>query len=192
MAMGTGEIYMKTRFVLLLVAATFLVLPNLLHAQVESGPAAGSSVKAVKAVALIKDEADKEIDFVAQRAEKPTIYVFVQADKWDRPVARFLRVLDQHLKKDREDVQIVAVWLTEDVDMSKTYVPKARESLKLSQTTFAVFPGEKSGPDGWALNNDAHITAVVVEKGKVAASFGYRSVNEKDVPAVIAKLEAKK
>ena len=183
---------MKTRFVIPLVAATFLVLPNLLRAQVESGPTAGSSVKPVKAIALTKDEAEKEVDFVAQRAEKPTIYLFVQADKWDRPVARFLRVLDQDLKKDREDVHIVAVWLTEDVDMSKTYVPKARESLKLSQTTFAVFPGEKSGPDGWGLNNDAHLTAVVVEKGKVAASFGYRSVNEKDVPAVIAKLEAKK
>ena len=183
---------MKTCFVLPIVGATFAILPDLLRAQVDSGPAAGSSVKPVKAVALTKDEADKEIDFVAQRAEKPTIYVFVQADKWDRPVARFLRVLDQDLNKNREDVHIDAVWLPEDEDMSKTSVPKARESWKLSQTTYAVFPGEKSGPDGWGLNSDAHLTAVVVEKGKVAASFGYRSVNEKDVPAVIAKLEAKK
>ena len=95
----------------------------------------------------------------------------MQADKWDRPVARFLRTLDQDLAKDREDVQIVAVWLTDNGEMSKTYVPKARDALKLSQTTFTVFPGDKSGPDGWAINGDAHLTAVVVEKGKVGRQF---------------------
>jgi hypothetical protein len=143
-------------------------------------------------VALTKDEADKEIDFAAQRGDKPTVFVFVQADKWDRPVARFLRTLDQDLAKNREDVRIVAVWLTDDVEMSKTYLPKAREALKLSQTTFTVFPGDKSGPNGWAINGDAHLTAVVIEKTKVTASFGYRSVNEKDVPDVIKKLTLKK
>jgi hypothetical protein len=89
-------------------------------------------------------------------------------------------------------VRIVAVWLTEDADKSKSYVPKVRESLKLSQTGYAVFPGEKSGPEGWAINGDAHVTAVVVENGKVSGSFGYRSVNETDVPAVVKKLQPKK
>ena len=107
-------------------------------------------------------------------------------------MARFLRTLDKDLSKDRDDVQVVAVWLTDDVDMSKKYVPRARESLKLTQTTYSVFPGEKSGPEGWGINGDAHLTAVVVEKGKVSGSFGYRSVNETDVPAVIKKLAPKK
>ncbi len=172
--------------------AMVILLPGVVRGQVESGPAAGSSAKACKVVALTKDDADKELDFAAQRGDKPTIFVFVQADKWDRPVARFLRTLDQDLAKVREDVHIVAVWLTDDVTLSKTYVPKAREALKLSQTTFTVFPGDKSGPEGWAINGDAHLTAVVVEKGKVTASFGYRSVNEKDAPQVIKKLTAKK
>ncbi len=179
---------MKMGFVL----GAVVLLPGVVLGQVESGPAAGSAAKACKVVALTKDEADKEVDVTAQRGDKPTVFVFVQADKWDRPVARFLRTLDQDLAKNREDVQIVVVWLTDNVEMSKTYVPKARDALKLSQTTFTVFPGDKSGPDGWAINGDAHLTAVVVEKGKVAASFGYRSVNEKDVPAVIKKLTAKR
>jgi hypothetical protein len=172
--------------VLLWLAAGFAA------AQVDSGPAAGSEAKAVKAVALIKDEAEKERDFVAERGVKPTIFLFVQADKFDRPVARFMRTLDQNLNKNRDDVQVVAVWLTDDVDMSKKYVPRARESLKLAQTTYSVFPGDKSGPEGWGINGDAHLTAVIVEKGKVSGSFGYRSVNETDVPTVIKKLTPKK
>ncbi|CAN5199707.1 hypothetical protein BH10PLA2_BH10PLA2_33600 [soil metagenome] len=183
---------MSTRSTLSFSLALFLLASSTASAQVESGPQAGSDAKPVKAVALIKDEAEKEKDFVADRAGKPTIFLFVQADKFDRPVARFMRTLDQDLVKNRDDVQVVAVWLTDDVDMSKKYVPRARESLKLGQTTYSVFPGEKSGPDGWGINGDAHLTAVIVEKGKVTGSFGYRSVNETDVPAVIKKLKAKK
>lgn len=183
---------MIARCLLIAVAAALLSLPAPLQAQVDSGPAAGGDAKPVKAIGLVKDEKEKEVDFVAQRAGKPTIFLFIQADTFDRPVARFLRTIDQELAKDREDVRIVAVWLTDDVDKSKTYVPKARESLKLAQTSYAVFPGEKSGPDGWAINGDAHVTAVVVEKGKISASFGFRSVNETDAPAVIKKLEPKK
>ncbi len=183
---------MNSRWLMVAVAATLLSLPVSLQAQVDSGPAAGGEAKPVKAVGLAKDEKEKEVDFVAQRAGKPTVFLFIQADTFDRPVARFMRTLDQELAKDREDVHVVAVWLTDDVDKSKNYVPKVRESLKLAQTAYAVFPGEKSGPDGWAINGDAHLTAVVVEKGKIRASFGYRSVNETDAPAVIKKLEPKK
>ena len=28
---------------------------------------------------------DKEVDYAAERKGKPTVYVFIQADKWDRP-----------------------------------------------------------------------------------------------------------
>ena len=83
-------------------------------------------------------------------------------------------------------------WLTDDADKAKEYLPKAQMSLKLERTTFAVHPGDKNGPTGWAVNNDAHLTAVVAVKGQVAASLGYRSVNETDVPAVLKKLPPKK
>ncbi len=183
---------MQASRVLLSVPLLLCLAAGFAPAQVESGPQVGSEAKAVKAVVLVKDEAEKEKDFVAERAGKPTVFLFVRADTFDRPVARFLRTLDQDLSKNRNDVQVVAVWLTDDVDMSKKYVPRARESLKLTQTTYSVFPGEKSGPDGWGINGDAHLTAVIVEKGKVSGSFGYRSVNETDVPAVIKKLMPKK
>jgi hypothetical protein len=46
------------------------------------------------------------------------------------------------------------------------------------------FTGQKSGPKDWGINTDAHLTAVVANKGRMAKVFGYRSINETDVPAV--------
>ena len=34
------------------------------------------------------------------------------------------------------------------------------------------------------MNPDARLTAVVANKGKVAATFGYQSINETEVPRV--------
>lgn len=169
-----------------------VVAPGTLRAQVESGPSVGSKVDRLMVVAATGDAAGKDVDYAAARNEKPTIFIFVAADKWDRPMARFLRAVDQSLAKDRTDVQIIAVWLTDDVAKSKEYLPKAQESLKLSQTTFAVYTGEKGGPPGWGINSDAHLTAVVATDRKVVARFGYRSLNETDAPAVLEKLKPKK
>ena len=163
-----------------------------LQAQVESGPSAGSKLEALKVVVATGDAAGKEVDCASERKEKPTLFLFVQADKWDRPVARFLRALDQELAKSRPDVQIVAVWLTDDAEKAKAYLPRAQESLKLSQTTFTVYRGDKGGPTGWGINADAHLTVVVAQDQKVKASFGFRSVNETDAPAVLKQLKPKK
>jgi hypothetical protein len=183
---------MKNRHVLPLFVCGLIYLPCTLKAQVESGPGAGSRVEPLKVAVVTGDDAGKEIDLTARRKEKPALFVFVQADKWDRPMARFLRTLDQELGKDRKDVSVVAVWLTDDVDKAREYLPRAQESLKLSQTTFTVYPGDRNGPKGWGINADAHLTVVVAERGKVTASLGYGSVNETEVPAVLKKLGPKK
>jgi hypothetical protein len=149
-------------------------------------------VPVLKAVAATGDAAGKEVDYATERKERPTLFVFVQADRWDRPVARFLRALDQALAKDRNDVQIIAVWLTDDVAKAKDYLPKAQEALQLSLTTFAVYPGDKGGPAGWGINADAHVTAVVAQDQQVSASFGFRSVNETDAPPVLKQLKPTK
>ena len=174
------------------IALALVLFPGILQAQVTSGPTAGSNVEPLKVIAATGDNVGKDVDYSVDRKGKPTVFIFVQADKWDRPVARFLRTLDQTLAKDRADVQIIAVWLTEDVAKSKEYLPKAQESLQLSQTTFAVHPGDKNGPAGWGIDADAHLTAIVAQDQKVTASFGFRSVNETDVPAVIKELKPAK
>jgi len=174
-----------------LLAGLLAVLLNTAtaRADVESGPAKGEKASALKVMAVTGDQENKELDYAAQRKDKPTIYVFILADKWDRPVARYLKTLDEKLGKLGGESRVVAVWLTDDANQSKEYLPKAQKALKLEQTALTVFPGDKAGPDGWGVNPDASLTAVVVQHGKVAASFGYRSVNDTVVPEVETALK---
>ena len=110
-----------------------------------------------------------------------------------RPLARFLKKLDEVVPKVGEDAAVVAVWLTDDPAKTKAYLPVAQDSLQLQVTALTCFTGDKEGPKGWGINADAHATAVVTARGKVAAVFGYRSVNETAVPEVRdALLKARK
>ena len=172
-------------FLRVLLAFSGLFLVSLAWAQdVSSGPDQGKKVPPLKVFDATGPNKDKEIDYAAERKAKPTIYLFIQADKWDRPMARFVRKLDEALQKEGEDSALVAVWLTDNPDKTKEYSPVAQQSLQLQKTTLTCFTGEKVGPKDWNINADAHLTAAVTTKGKVAATFGYRSINETDAPAV--------
>jgi hypothetical protein len=176
----------------LLVACSLVALAlggAVLHADPDSGPKAGDKVPALKATAAYGDDAGKELDLAALRKGKPTLYVFVRADKFDRPMFRFLKTLNDTLKKDHEDVRVVAVWLTEDAEATKSLFTRAEPTLKLlEQTTF----GHAREAKDWNVNGDAHLTVVVAEDDKVSASLGFTSLNETDVKDVVKKLKPKK
>jgi hypothetical protein len=174
------------------VTALFLSLSAVALADVVSGPTVGSKPEAFKVVIVTGDEAGKEVDVIEKMKDKPQVFVFVAADKFDRPMARFMKTLDQELSEKRPDLRIVAVWLTDDVNKSKEYLPKADQSLKFKHTVLSVFPKDKNGPDNWGINSDAHLTAVLVSSNLVDASVGYRSLNETDVPDLIKKLKPAK
>jgi len=176
-----------------LALATISLALNLFSlARAESGPAEGANVPPLRVDAVAGLVPGETKDFATERKDDPTIYVFVQADKFDRPVARFLKVLDQQLGKDRPEVQIIAVWLTDDAEKSKEYLPRAQMSLNLSQTVWSVYGGDKSGPGDWNIDVAASVTAVVADGSKVVKSFDYISVNDTVVPEVFKKLPAKK
>jgi hypothetical protein len=169
----------------ILMALATLFLVSLAWAQdVSSGPDLGKNVPPLKVFDATGPHKGKEVDYAAERKQRPTIYLFIQAEKWDRPMARFLRKLDEALQKEDEESSMVVVWLTDNPDKTKEYLPVAQQSLQLQKTTLTCFTGEKAGPKDWNINGDAHLTAVVTTKGKVAATFGYRSINETDAPAV--------
>jgi hypothetical protein len=170
-----------------LLAFSGLFLASIAWAQdVPSGPDQGKNVPVFVATGPNKD---KEIDYAAERKQKPTIYLFIQADKWGRPMARFLRKLDQVLQKANDDAVLVAVWLTDDPERTKDYLPVAQEALLLQKTILACFTGDKAGLEEWNMNGDASLTAVVATKGNVASTIGYRSINETDAAAVLAAYE---
>jgi hypothetical protein len=153
------------------------------RADVVSGPANGDKVATLKVYAVTGEPKDKEVDYVGLRTDKPTVYVFVSAKDFSRPMFRFIKKLGEDLP---DQALVVAVWLSDDADKSKEYLPKISQYFQ--RTALAVFAGT-AGPKDWGINPDAHLTAVVVHKGRVARSFGYMSLNETDVPEVVEALK---
>ena len=172
---------MTTR--LLSVPILALLAAGLACADVDSGPKEAEKVPPLTVYAVTGAPKGKEVDYAGLRNDKPTVYVFVSAKDFDRPMFRFLKKLDEDLG---DDGLVVAVWLTEDVDKSKEYLPKISQYFKGAALT--VFGGT-AGPKDWAINSDARLTAVVAHKGKVVKSFGYLSLNETDVLAVVETLK---
>jgi hypothetical protein len=153
-----------------------------------SGPEKGVKVPELKVYDATGANKEKDVDYAAERKDKPTVYLFIDAEKFDRPMNRFMKTLDDTVKKDFEGAYVVAVWLTGDADKTKEFLPRVQESVKYEATALTLF-ADKAGPKGWTVNADAHLTAVVANKGKVTATFAYQSLNETDVPKVKEALE---
>jgi hypothetical protein len=169
--------------------ALALFAPSVWGEEMKSGPDVGKTIPVLKVFAVTGELEGKDVDYAAERKKKPTIYALIRADQWGRPMARFLKTLDKEVKKDSEDAFIVAVWLTDKHKETKEYLPRAQESLQFENTALAYFKGKKDGPKGWNVNSDAHITVVVVNNKKVAARFGYMSINETEVKNVRVALK---
>ena len=168
-------------FVFGLVALTAL-------ADVESGPKAGGEATPFKTFVVIDAESKdvgKESEIVKERAKLPTLYVFVNADKFTRPAARFLKKLDDKADTIGDKAAVVVVWVHGDVAKAKEYLPKLQKSLSFTRTALTAFEGDAAGPKGWALNTDAAVTAVIVVEGKIKKTFAYDSLNDTDAVKVL-------
>jgi len=153
-----------------------------------------AEVKPLKVFAVTGEHAGKEVDYAAERKAGTTVVLFVNAEQWARPVARYLKTLDTQINKGipgEEKAVVVAVWLTSDPAKIKEYLPKAQQSLDFSKTALTVFDGQVAGPDGWNADIAAQLTVVVVRDGEEKARFSYKSTNEADVPEVVQALGKK-
>lgn len=168
----------------ILCALSLLACASFTFAEdIKSGPAAGKAPE-LKVFDTTGPNTGSEVDYTADRKGKPTIYVFIVAEKFDRPVARFVKQLDTAVAKESDEGYIVAVWITEDEAKTKAYLPIAQSSLKFERSALTFLKGGKTSPKDWNIDTDVTVTAVVANDGKVIKSFGYRSVNDSDVPAV--------
>ena len=160
------------------VAIVGLIWCSSTLADVDSGPAVDNPTPEMKVYAVTGEVTDEEVDYTARREEKPTVWMFVPKDKWTRPVARLMRELDKNLRDANDDAYIVAVWLTDDQFTTQDYLPRAQQSLKLSNTALTYYQGKPEGPADWGINPDADVTVVVTAGGKVRATWGFVSANE--------------
>lgn len=167
-----------------------LLLTGVVRGNVESGPAAGSDVSPFPVYAVEGEVSNEKLDIVQRRAGKPTLYVFVPAEKWSRPTARLLRKLDEGVADAADGATIVVVWLTSDANAGKAYLPQAQQALKLSHTTLAVYEETSTGPGEWGINSDAEATVVATRDGKTIKSFGIVSANETLADEILKTLKS--
>lgn len=173
----------------LMVLSCVLTMSTALRAaDVESGPEKGAKTPSLKVFDCTGDNKDKSVDYADLRKEKLTVYLLIPQDRFSRPMARFMRSLDSKIAEELKDVYVVAVWLTDDEDKTKTYLPRVQMSVNFERTALTVFKG-KDGPKDWNINTDAHLTLIVANKGKVMDRFGYNSINETEVPATLKILK---
>lgn len=95
---------------------------------------------------------EKEVNYAGERKDLPTVYLLIRADKFDRPMNRFMKELDKAVKKDLENVYIVAVWLSEDTDKAREFLPRIQQSVGYETTALTVFQGKTGRKAGTSMS----------------------------------------
>ena len=138
------------------------------------------------------DQAGQMIDLRSRMRDKTVVLVHLSAEQWARPVARYVKKLDEAIAAGIpgvEQAEMVVVWLSGDAAKGREYLPKAQMSLQLQRTIWTVYEGEKVGPKGWEVDVADALTTVVVHRGQVAGRFGYKAVNETNVDEAVKALK---
>lgn len=156
-------------------------------ADVESGPKTDAAVPELKVTFVTGTHEGKEIDLPGERKDEPTVYLFVNNGKFDRPVFRFIKELDSKLGETNGKAAAFAIWVGGKAEKHKDYLPKVAGYFKGGKLDVAW--STNATPEGWGLNDDATLTVVVAKSKKVNKVFAWRSVNEKDVPKVLEAMK---
>lgn len=163
-----------------------LLISNVLFAQHEK------KVPPLESVVCVGEKAGEKTDLTQWRGSKPTIYIYIQAEHWDRPIARLVRGLDVAVADKITDGGLVLVWLSNnEIERFREHLPRVQQSLKLSMTTYSTWPGDTFGPPAWAINRDDHVTVITANEGKIIARHAFRSTNEGDVNKILADFSAR-
>ena len=147
-------------------------------------PAIGRAPSALRAEVLQPNGEYAESELVAESQEKPVVYLLIPATRWDRPIARFLKTLDEKLPGSSAKAEVRAVWLTADAAATREYLQRVAQSLQLQRTSLALVADE-AGPAGWQVAGGVQLAVVVAYHGKVVAATELGSANETDVPPVV-------
>lgn len=167
----------------------FIVAISVVHADTLLEPKVGTNVAPLKVFAATGEHADKELDYAAQRGAKPTLYIVLQHERFDRPLARLLKALEKAAIEAGNETSLVTVFLTDNVEKTKEHLPRIQMSLQFTANPLVVYSSGAMGPDGWSVNSDLQLTAIVVKEAKVVAAFGYRSANETVAAEIVKSLK---
>lgn len=172
----------------------FLILTVHQENDIVAGPELYKPIPSLKTLQIVGDQADKEINWNETAKTKPHIIAFVRSDKWDRPVARVLKQLDDALitvRKDIPDVHLGIIWVSKDIERAKEYLPKVQQSIKLQASSWNHFNGEIYDTTGWQLSGDGALNIVIVKENKAAWGRSFSTMEESIVRKTISALKNK-
>lgn len=157
-----------------------------------SAPSPAQELSKFPVHAVTGDQAGQVIDLSTRGADSTVILVYLSAKNWARPVARYVKKLDEALVAGIDGIakaEIVVVWLSDDAAKGRDYLPKAQMSLQLQRTLWTVYEGDLAGPQGWQVDTADALTTVLVQRHKTAGKYGYRVVNETNVEEAVKALK---
>src|SRR4051794_21053111 len=114
--------------ILLLVAGVLLggALLTATAQDVQSGPKVGNKVADLKVYDATGENKEKSVDYAALRKDKTTVFLFISEGKFSRPMNKFMKTLDTQIEKELKGVYAVAVFVTDDEDKAKEFLPKVQ------------------------------------------------------------------
>src|SRR5690349_5375975 len=136
-------------------------IPAIADGDLVSGPEPGKALPELKVLDVTGPQKDKELNYVAERKDKPTVYLFLR--EFDRPIARFMKILDTAIVEDGGERMSIAVWIHGELEKNKEYLPRVQMSLKMEKTPMTTYLGDPTVP-GWEIHGDARLTAIVAAK----------------------------
>ena len=162
--------------------------------EIVAGPELNKPIPSLKTTQIVGEQADKEIDCKETAQTKPTLLVFVRSDKWDRPVARVLKQIDDAFiaeRKDHPDVHVGIIWVSKDAERAKEYLPKVQQSLKMQASSWNFYNGEVYDATGWQLSGDGSLNLVLVKNNKAVWGRAYSTMQEAIAKKVMKELKSK-
>ena len=148
-----------------------------------SGPKKGKKVTPLKVYAVTGEPMDKEVDYAGLRKDKPTVYVFVSAKDFDRPMFRYLKKLD----RDVSDRRIGRGRMAEQqYGQNQKSICRRFRSISRGRAH-----GVRQGRRTERLGDQSRCAPDRCGRPQrqVVKSFGYLSLNETDAPEVVRTLK---
>ena len=166
-----------------------IIAISMARADTLTEPKVGTAITPLKVSVATGEHSGKDVDYAAERGAKPTVYIFIQHERFDRPLARLLKALEKSAIEAGHEAGLVTVFLTDDAAKTKEHLPRIQMSLQFTANPLVAYPSSAMGPDGWSVNTDLQLTAIVVKDGKVISAMGYRSANETVAPEIVSALK---
>jgi len=133
-------------------------------------------------------EVGENLCYRCRNGGRPQVMVFTRSS--DKNVVELIKKLDEAIpENERQQLRAFVNYLGADKTAAKMGVQKLAEDSKAKNVPFVLPNDLENGPANYGLNEDAEVTVILAENGKVKANHSAASAKKLDVKAVVADLE---